>query len=87
MKSANILPTAEKAVGIKKIWFNDFFSIPEQFRCNPFDYSPTGDMFYADKRNVENLKKSLAVANQQIKKGKAKAVKTMEELTSFLENM
>ena len=27
--------------------------IPEEFRCNPYDCSPSGDPFFADKRNVE----------------------------------
>ena len=28
-------------------------TIPEEFRCNPYNYSPSGDPFFADKRNVE----------------------------------
>lgn len=28
-------------------------TISEEFRCNPYDYSPSGDPFFADKRNVE----------------------------------
>ena len=27
--------------------------IPEEFRCNPYDCSPSGAPFFADKRNVE----------------------------------
>ena len=34
-------------------WVREFFSIPEQFRVNPFDVSPSGDVFWADRRNVE----------------------------------
>lgn len=30
--------------------------IPEEFRCNPYDCSPSGDPFFAGKRNVEAVK-------------------------------
>jgi hypothetical protein len=30
-----------------------FGNIPEEFRCNPYDVSPSGDPFFADRRNVE----------------------------------
>lgn len=29
------------------------FEIPEKYRVNPYDISPTGDPFWADKRNVD----------------------------------
>jgi hypothetical protein len=28
-------------------------TIPEEFRCNPYDSTPSGNPFFADKRNVE----------------------------------
>lgn len=34
-------------------------TIPEEFRCNPYDCSPSGDPFFADKRNVEAVEKAL----------------------------
>lgn len=33
--------------------------IPEQYRCNPYEISPSGDPFFADKRNVEKLDRIL----------------------------
>ena len=36
-------------------WLRDFFNIPAEFRCNPFDVSPSGDLFWADSRNVRQL--------------------------------
>jgi hypothetical protein len=33
-------------------WIRKFFEIPPEFQINPFDYSPTGDVFFADKRNL-----------------------------------
>lgn len=32
-----------------------YFKIPEEYRCNPFLYDPNGNIFFADKRNVENV--------------------------------
>ena len=31
--------------------------IPEEYRCDPYEISPSGDPFFADKRNVEALDK------------------------------
>lgn len=36
-------------------WVKDFMAIPAEYRCNPFDISPSGDMFFADVRNVKHL--------------------------------
>ena len=43
----------------------DFFEIPEKYRCNPFDYCASGDVYFADKRNIELLD----IAIGQAKKG------------------
>lgn len=43
----------EKAVGVDKNWIKGFIAIPDEYRCNPFDISPSGDLFWADSRNVE----------------------------------
>lgn len=55
-------------------------SIPMKYRCNPFDYSPSGDLFYADKRNVEHLNNAI----EQAKKGKTKKL-TKEEQSKLLD--
>lgn len=36
-------------------WMRAFFSIPTEYRCNPFEYSPSGDLFFADRRNLEHI--------------------------------
>ena len=33
--------------------------IPKEYRCDPYEISPSGDMFWADKRNVEIVKKAI----------------------------
>ena len=60
-------------------WIKDYLSIPVEFRCNPFDISPSGDIFWADKRNVEQLNNSIAQAST----GKVKRL-SREEQKSFL---
>ena len=72
-----------ETVFINKDWVREFFSIPEQYRCNPFDVSPSGDIYWADKRNVEKLGHAI----QQVKEGKVTTVKTKEELNQFLSNL
>ena len=61
-------------------WIDEFMAIPEKYRCNPFDISPSGDLFYADKRNVEQLEEAM----RQAKEGKMIRIKTKEELDSLL---
>jgi hypothetical protein len=39
-------------------WVREFFAIPEEFRVNPFDISPSVDIYWADKRNVEEMNRS-----------------------------
>jgi len=46
-----------------------FFSIPKKYRADPFEVSPSGDVYWADKRNVDDLDTSLAhVKNGLVKK-------------------
>lgn len=41
-------------------WVKEFMAIPEEFRLNPFEISDSGDLYWADKRNVEAVKASIA---------------------------
>ncbi|HSH50229.1 MAG TPA: hypothetical protein VK982_00745 [Bacteroidales bacterium] len=38
--------------------------IPEEYRCDPYEISPSGDLFWADKRNVEIVKKAIENKDQ-----------------------
>jgi len=49
-----------------------FFSIPKEFRINPFDISPSGDIFYADKRNIDKI--DLIIEENKIEKKKGNYV-------------
>jgi len=68
-------------------WTKEFLSIPEEFRCNPFDISPSGDLFWADKRNVEYVQKHRTISEQQYKEGKYTVCKTLEDNLKFLDSL
>ncbi len=40
-------------------WVKEFMAIPEEFRINPFEISDSGDLYWADKRNVEAVKATI----------------------------
>lgn len=37
-------------------WVKNFMTIPEEYRVNPFETCDTGDLYWADKRNVNEFK-------------------------------
>lgn len=39
-------------------YVKEFMSIPAEYRVNPFDVSPSGDLFFADRRNLEHIEKA-----------------------------
>ena len=55
--------------------------IPEEFRCDPYEVSPSGDMFWADKRNVEKVKK--AIEDKEV----ALRLSSKDEIKNFLDNL
>ena len=56
--------------------------IPEEYRCDPYEISPSGDPFFADKRNVEYVKKRL---EEPINKDELITIHGHEDLDKFLE--
>lgn len=55
--------------------------IPKEFRCDPYEVSPSGDTFWADKRNVEKVKK--AIENKEI----ALRLTSEDEIKNFLDSL
>ena len=55
--------------------------IPKEFRCDPYEFSPSGDPFWADKRNVEKVKK--AIKDKEI----ALRLTTEEDIKNFLNSL
>ena len=68
---------------VNDAWLEEFFSIPEEYRCNPFDISPSGDLFWADKRNIAMVREG----ERQIKEGKFTRIASNGELRNFLDNL
>ncbi len=55
--------------------------IPKEFRCDPYEVSPSGDMFWADKRNVEKVKK--AIENKEV----AARLTSTDDVKNFLDSL
>lgn len=68
---------------VSEDWIKEFMSIPMEYRCNPFEVSPSGDLFFADKRNVEKLNN--AIGQSEVEKS-VKAT-SVDELNSLLESL
>lgn len=54
------LSTIQNINIIDNDWIKEFIAIPEEFRINPFEISDSGDLYWADKRNVDGVKASIA---------------------------
>jgi hypothetical protein len=55
-------------------WLDEFFQIPAEFQCNPFDVSPSGDLYFADKRNLDVIERS----KEQARKGQGREISVDE---------
>ena len=56
--------------------------IPKEFRCDPYEVSPSGDMFWADKRNVEKVKKAIENKDQI-----AARLNSADDIKNFLNSL
>ena len=56
--------------------------IPKEFRQNPYDISPSGDVFWADKRNVEKIKKAIENKDQIADK-----LNSPDDIKNFLKSL
>lgn len=56
--------------------------IPKEYRCDPYEISPSGDPFWADKRNVEKVKKAIENKDQIAEK-----FHSVEDIKKFLDNL
>jgi hypothetical protein len=71
-KLMNIISQDDPIMGwLDGTLLREYLEIPEEFRVNPFDISPSGDVFWADRRNVEALNRSM----ERYEADKAKGVK------------
>ena len=56
--------------------------IPKEYRCDPYEISPSGDMFWADKRNVEIVKKAIENKEQITDK-----LNSADDIKNFLDSL
>ncbi len=79
-----IVSDAPDRVFLDENWVEGFLGIPAEYRINPFEISPSGDLYYADKRNVERLKEAI---NDSEQRKVVKTIKSPAELQTFLESL
>jgi len=56
--------------------------IPKEHRCDPYEISPSGDIFWADKRNVEIVKKAIKNKGHISEK-----LSSADEIKNFLDSL
>jgi hypothetical protein len=56
--------------------------IPKEYRCDPYEISPSGDVFWADKRNVEKVKKAIENKDQI-----AARLNSVDDIKNFLNSL
>ena len=56
--------------------------IPEEYRCDPYEKSPSGDPFFADKRNVEKLDRILN--DKEAMEVSGEPLKSREDIERYL---
>ena len=54
--------TKNRSYKLVPVSYDDLLmEIPEEFRCDPYLTSPSGDVYWADTRNIDKVKKAAAV--------------------------
>lgn len=76
----NVSNKVDEAENEMQEWLEDFFAIPEEYRCNPFNVSPSGDVFFADKRNLDAIERGLKDARE----GRVIEINGIEEFRKML---
>ena len=59
--------------------------IPEEYRCDPYEISPSGDPFFADKRNVEYVRQRIEEAEKEDSKGTV--LNSTEDIKRYFANL
>jgi len=52
-----------------------FLAIPSEYRVDPFELSPSGDLYYADKRNVDKVHKEIKKGQKDFESGETTELK------------
>ena len=68
-KYINLIVTdSPDAKFLSEDWVIQFMAIPAEYRVNPFEVSPSGDLFFADKRNLEHIDKAINGKKKRLSK-------------------
>jgi hypothetical protein len=77
-KYINLIVTNEPDTKfVSEVWINEFMSIPVEYRVNPFNVSSSGDLFFADKRNIDHIDKALKGQTKRLSKEEQKNLFTL----------
>ncbi len=68
-KYVHLLTSSKPNENVIESWYTEYMKIPEKYRINPFEISPSGDLYYADKRNIEALDKAIEDAKKDRTRG------------------
>jgi len=64
-----------------------FFEIPMEHRIDPFEITEDGDVFYADQRNVAQLREDIKQAERDIREGRVTVLKNKAERDAFFASL
>ena len=56
--------------------------IPKEYRCDPYELSSSGDTFWADKRNVEKVRKAIENKEQIADK-----LNSADDIKNFMDSL
>jgi len=65
----------------------DFLSIPKEHRADPFDISPSGDVYWADLRNVEDLRRNSGRTEKDMAEEKLMTLGRGESIEDFMQKL
>jgi hypothetical protein len=83
-KFVNLIVTSEPdSQFFSEEWVKEFLAIPEEYRCNPFDISASGDLYWADKRNIEQIKERIG----SVSTNDAVKISSADNLKSLLDSL
>jgi len=64
-----------------------FFSIPKKYRIDPFEMIDDGDIYWADQRNINQLKRDFDQAEKDKAEGRTITFNSVEELDNYIQSL
>lgn len=77
-KFINLIVTDDPSTKfVNEEWIKKFMSIPNEYRINPFEVSPSGDLFFADRRNLEHIDNAITGKTKKLSREEQKKLFTL----------